>query len=339
MPTRVLMDVDSGIDDAIAIMIALQSQEIEIVGITTVSGNVTARAAGLNTLGILRALGKESKIPVLQGSSRPISNKIFHAKDVHGEKGLGNATLESNPSLLQKGKVSHFISRILTNYRKDEVSLIATGPLTNIARIILEDPGNIDSLSRICIMGGAYGLASKIHGNITQYAEFNFYCDPKAAQIVLAYPSYKAVRLNVVGLDVTAKYLIIDDKFVSRLSDPQCMKRKTAIGYGSKVPIIAKSLLEYPLAKFGKFDLPDIFAVAMLESPDLFKFKRGKINIIQNGLLRGHSTFVEENSSDNIENGGKIFVASKIMDRKRFHKYIFSHLCNGRWKGQRDADC
>jgi inosine-uridine nucleoside N-ribohydrolase len=331
MPARVLMDVDTGIDDAIAIMMALQSPEIEIVGITTVSGNVTAGAAGLNTLGILRALGKESKIPVLQGSSRPISKKIVRAKDVHGKKGLGNMTLESNPSLLQKGKVSHFISRILANYRKDEVSLIATGPLTNIARVILEDPGNIDPLSRICIMGGAYGLASKIYGNITQFAEFNFYCDPKAAQIVLvAYPSDKAVRLNVVGLDVTDKYLIIDDKFVSRLSDPQCMKRKTALGYSSKVPIIAKSLLEYPLAKFGKFDLPDIFAVAMLESPDLFKFKRGKINIVQNGLLRGHSTFVEENSSDNIEEGRKIFVASKIMDRKRFHKYVVSHLCNGR---------
>jgi inosine-uridine nucleoside N-ribohydrolase len=329
MPARVLMDVDTGIDDAIAIMIALQSPEIEILGITTVSGNVTAGAAGLNTLGILRALGKESKIPVLQGSSRPISNKIVRAKDVHGEKGLGNMTLESNPSLLQKGKVSHFISRILANYRKDEVSLIATGPLTNIARVILEDAGNIDCLSRICIMGGAYGLASKIYGNITQYAEFNFYCDPKAAQIVLAYQSEKAVRLNVVGLDVTDKYLIIDDKFVSRLSDPQCLKRKkTALGYSIKVPIIAKSLLEYPLVKFGKFDLPDIFAVAMLESPDLFKFKRGKINIVQNGLLRGHSTFVEENSNDNIEKGRKIFVASKIMDRKRFHKYVFSHLCN-----------
>jgi inosine-uridine nucleoside N-ribohydrolase len=324
------MDVDTGIDDAIAIMIALQSQEIEIVGITTVSGNVTAGAAGLNTLGILRALGKESKIPVLQGSSRPLSKKIVRAKDVHGEKGLGNMTLESSPSLLQKGKVSHFISRILANYRKDEVSLIATGPLTNIARLILEDPGNIAPLSRICIMGGAYGLASKIYGNITQFAEFNFYCDPKAAQIVLGYPSDKSARLNVVGLDVTDKYLIIDDKFVSRLSDPQCMKSKTATGYSSKVPTIAKSLMEYPLAKFGKFDLPDIFAVAMLESPDFFRFKRGKIDIVQNGLLRGHSTFLEENSSDNIEKSRKIFVASKIIDRKRFHKYVFSHLCNGR---------
>jgi pyrimidine-specific ribonucleoside hydrolase len=238
--------------------------------------------------------------------------------------------LETNSSLLQKGKVSQFISRILANYRKDEVSLIATGPLTNIARVILEDPANIDSLSSICIMGGAYGLASKIYGNITHYAEFNFYCDPKAAQIVLAYQSKKPVRLNIVGLDVTDDYLIIDAKFVSRLSEPQCMKREAALGYSSKVPVIAKSLLEYPLAKFGKFNLPDIFAVAMLERPDLFKFKRGKINIVQSGLLRGHSTFVEENSSDNFEKGREILVASEIIDRKRFHKYVFSRICDGR---------
>jgi inosine-uridine nucleoside N-ribohydrolase len=239
--------------------------------------------------------------------------------------------LESNPSLLQEGKISHFISRILSNYRKDEVSLIATGPLTNIARVILEDPGNIEPLSRICIMGGAYGLASKIYGNITRFAEFNFYCDPKAAQIVLGYPLDKAVRLNVVGLDVTDKYLIIDGKFVSCLSDPQCMKRKkTAVGYSSKVPIIAKSLLKYPLDKFGKFNLPDIFAVAMLERPDLFKFKRGKIDVVQNGLLRGHSTFVEENSSYSFEKGRNIFVASKIIDRKSFHKYVSSSLFDGR---------
>jgi inosine-uridine nucleoside N-ribohydrolase len=328
MSAKVLMDVDTGIDDAIAIMIALQSPDIEIVGITTVSGNVTAQAAGLNTLAILRALDKDSKIPVLQGSSRPLSDKIVRAKDVHGQKGLGNMRFENNPSLLQNGKISQFISRILANYRRKEVSLIATGPLTNIARVIIEDPTNIHSLSRICIMGGAYGLASKIYGNITQYAEFNFYCDPKAAQIVLGYPSDKAVRLNVVGLDVTDNYLIIDGKFVSRLSDPQCMKRRSALGHSGKVPIIAKSLLEYPLDKFGKFNLPDLFAVAMLESPDLFKFKIGKINIIQDGLLRGHSTFIEENSRNSIEKGRKIFVASKIINRKRFHKYVFSRICD-----------
>ena len=324
------MDVDTGIDDAIAIIMALQSPEIEIIGITTVSGNVTAKAAALNTLGILRKMDKESKIPVMKGASEPLSKKIVHAEEVHGEKGLGNITLQCNPALLQKGNVSDFISETLANYRRGEVALVATGPLTNIARAILEDPEITDSLSRICIMGGAFGLASKVHGNITQYAEFNFYCDPKAAQIVMTHASSGAVRLNIVGLDVTGKYLMIDDEFVSRLSNRQCKKKKkkggnSSSGNNDKVPTIVKSLLRYPLTKFGKFDLPDVFAVAMFERPELFRFKRGKIDIVQNGLLWGHSRIVK--GSQNINEDNKTFVATGVTNVRVFCGYVFSRLC------------
>jgi purine nucleosidase len=135
---------------------ALQSPDIEIIGITTVSGNITARAAALNTLWILRVMGKESKIPVLKGESRPLSKKIGHAVEVRGKKGLGNITLQCNPALLQEKDVSDFISEILANYRRGEVALVATGPLTNVESVILEDPEITHSLSRICIMGGAF---------------------------------------------------------------------------------------------------------------------------------------------------------------------------------------
>jgi inosine-uridine nucleoside N-ribohydrolase len=319
------MDVDTGVDDAIAIIMALQSPEIEIIGITTVSGNVTARAAALNTLGILRVMGKESKIPVLKGASRPLSKKIVHAEEIHGKKGLGNITLQCNPALLQKRDVSDFICGTLANYRRGEVALVATGPLTNVARVILEDPDITHSLSKICIMGGAYGLASKVYGNITRHAEFNFYCDPKAAQIVMTHASSGAVRLNIVGLDVTDKYLTIDDEFISRLSDRQCEKRKKGSSNSEKVPTIVKSLLRYPLTKFGKFDLPDVFAVAMLERPDLFRFKRGKIDIVQNGILWGHSRFVK--GSNNINEDNKTFVATEVTSERVFHSYVFSRLC------------
>lgn len=322
------MDVDTGIDDAIAIIMALQSPEIEIIGITTVSGNVTAKAAALNTLGILRKMGKESKIPVMKGASKPLSKKIVHAEEVHGEKGLGNITLQCNPALLQKGNVSDFISETLANYRRGEVALVATGPLTNVARAILEDPEITNSLSRICIMGGAFGLASKVYGNITQYAEFNFYCDPKAAQIVMTHASSGAVRLNIVGLDVTGKYLMIDDEFVSRLSNRQWKKKKkkgSSSSNNDKVPTIVKSLLRYPLTKFGKFDLPDVFAVAMFERPELFRFKRGKIDIVQNGLLWGHSRIVK--GSQNINEDNKTFVATGVTNVRVFCSYVFSRLC------------
>ena len=325
LPAKVLMDVDTGLDDAIAIIMALHSSEIEIIGITTVSGNVTARAAALNTLRILRVVGKESKIPVLKGASRPLSKKIVHAQQVHGKKGLGNMTLQCNPTLLQKRDVSDFISETLANYRRDEVALVATGPLTNIARLIIKDPDITRYLSRICIMGGAFGLASKIYGNITQHAEFNFYCDPKAAQIVMSQAALGAARLNIVGLDVTDKYLTVDDKFISRLSNRQCKKRKKGSSNSDKVPAIVKSLLRYPLTKFGKFDLPDVFAVAMLERPELFRFKRGKVDIIQSGILRGHSRFVT--GSRNINEENKTFVATEVKSKKVFDRYVFSRLC------------
>jgi inosine-uridine nucleoside N-ribohydrolase len=302
---KVIMDVDTGIDDAIALMMALQSPEIEIVGVTTISGNVSARIAGLNTLGILNIMGKQLEIPVMQGAARPLSKKkIVHAEEVHGKKGLGNVNLEHNQALLKKGKISRFISGILANYRKKEVSLVATGPLTNIAKAIVEDPAIIDSLSRICIMGGAYGLASKVYGNITKYAEFNFYCDPKAAQIAMC---VSQPRLNVVGLDATDRCLIVDNKFIARLDQQK-----------SKAAKIAKLLLQYPLAKFGRFTLPDVFAVGMLEKPRLFKFKRGQVVIMQDRELWGHSKFSERKD-------GNIFVVTKV-DENAFNDYVFSRL-------------
>lgn len=316
------MDVDTGIDDAVAMMMALQSPEIEIIGITSVTGNVTARAAALNTLGILRMMDKESKIPVVIGTSKPLSRKIVHAEQVHGKRGLGNIRLQCDPAFLQKRDTSDFLSETLASYRRGEVALIATGPLTNIAKAIIDNPIITRSLSKICIMGGAYGLASEIYGNITQHAEFNFYCDPKAAQIVMNHASSGAVQLNIVGLDVTDKYLRIDEEFISKLCSKKCKERKKGHpGKSDKVPTVVKSLLHYPMTKFGKFDLPDVFAVAMLERPDLFRFTRRKVDIIQDGIMLGHSSIVK-GSKDN-----KAFVAAEITSEKVFHSYIFSHLC------------
>jgi inosine-uridine nucleoside N-ribohydrolase len=322
------MDVDTGIDDAVAIILALQSPDIEIIGITTVSGNVTARGAASNTLGILRVMDKDSKIPVVIGASRPLSKKIVRAEEIHGKKGLGNMRLSYNSAFLRKGDVADFISETLTTYRKYEVALVATGPLTNVARLIIDNPSATHSLSKICIMGGAFGFASKIYGNITQHAEFNFYCDPKAARIVMNHAYSGGVRINIVGLDVTDKYLIINDDFISRLSNKRYKvkrKKQDQNGNSDKASTIVKSLLRYPLKKFGKFDLPDVFAVAMVERPDLFRFARGRVDIIQNGIMWGHSRFIKASQVTNKDN--KTFVATEVTSEKVFHNYIFSRLC------------
>jgi inosine-uridine nucleoside N-ribohydrolase len=154
-------------------------------------------------------------------------------------------------------------------------------------------------------MGGAYGLASKVYGNVTQYAEFNFYCDPKAAQIVMC---SSQARLNIVGLDATDRYLVVDNKFMARLDQRKCKTTK-----------IAKSLLQYPLARFGRFNLHDVFAVGMLERPKLFKFKRGKVVVMQDEERRGHSKFRE------VRKNGNVFVVAKV-DQNAFNDYVFSRL-------------
>lgn len=310
----IIMDVDTGIDDAIAIIVALQSPNIEIIGITSVHGNVSSKKAALNTLGILQAVGRQqhaNKIPVIQGALRPLSSgkKLVHAEHIHGKSGLGDIKLEYDESLLRRDGALHFISQTLKNYRKGEVSLIATGPLTNVAKAIAADPSIVDSLSGIYVMGGAYGLASKdVYGNITPYAEFNFYCDPAAAQIVMD----SGAKMNVVGLDTTKRYLV-DDTFVARL----LRSRK------NKAAKITSSLLHYPIERFGKFDLPDVFAVAMLERPDMFEFKKGRIEVVKEGPLQGHSRFIEEAER---ANNSKTFVVSRIVSERHFDDYLFSRL-------------
>lgn len=160
--------------------------------------------------------------------------------------------------------------------------MIATAPLTNVAKSIVAaadiDLSIIDYLSRICIMGGAYGLATKdLYGNITHHAEFNFYCDPAAAQIVMN----SGARIDVVGLDVTSRYLV-NDKFIARLLLHGSKK--------SKASKIVSQLLQYTLKKFGQFDLPDVFAVAMFERQICLNSKEGKLKLCRKvsfGDIRG----------------------------------------------------
>ena len=191
------MDVDPGIDDAIAIMTALRSYEIELIGIATVYGNVTPQVGIMNTLKVLESMNRMD-IPVILGAQRPLMkdplpSTIKKRKEIiHGKSGLGN--LYSSPYLINealkkriiKGNMSskitnhknfiEFVDEINKHYRDGDISIIATGPLTNIAQAILYRPEFITKISQLSIMGGAYRLGSNITGNITKYAEFNFYC-------------------------------------------------------------------------------------------------------------------------------------------------------------------
>jgi inosine-uridine nucleoside N-ribohydrolase len=313
---KVILDMDPGIDDAIAIIIALQSVDIEVLGISTVNGNIGSRLGALNTLRILHALDR-SDIPVLQGATKPlIKRRTVRPEYFHGRGGLGGLQLElpENKKILSKLKLLDFIEYTLKNYRKSEVSIIATGPLTHIAKLFTDDDSSsiLSNLGEISIMGGAFGLDRKPFGSFTKYAEFNFYCDPEAAKIVLDQNPNQNLNRKIVGLDVTSNPLCA--------VGPDLVRHITKIKGTTLKTKITASLLGFAISIRNACNLHDVFAVAMLEKPSLFKLKKGRIEVTLNGMMRGHSKFVEDNASSN-----GILVATDVNE-KEFKNFLFPRL-------------
>lgn len=195
----ILFDVDTGIDDALAIAYALNSPELEVLGFTTCFGNVSVTEATRNTLAVLEKVGKS--VPVYEGAAETfVRGESKHsAKHVHGEDGLGNA-LEKNPiTQATAGFAPDFIIEQVKN-RPHEIAIIAVGPLTNLALAIKKAPEIIPLVKEIVIMGGAV----KVPGNVTAYGEANIVADPEAADYVFA----SGLPVTLVGLDVTMQTLL-----------------------------------------------------------------------------------------------------------------------------------
>ncbi|XP_070577644.1 inosine-uridine preferring nucleoside hydrolase-like [Ptychodera flava] len=181
--TKVIIDCDAGVDDAQAIMMALAYPHIEVLGITCVAGNVSVHQVTLNVLRILKACGKLGKIPVYKGAeSSLVSRKINLATHFHGDDGLGDNPDDNAPDashLSSKSAVLALIEEV--NAHPGEVSVVAIGPLTNLALAARLDPTFTHNVKEVSLMGG--NIAGR--GNVTATAEFNFYVDAEAAHVVL----------------------------------------------------------------------------------------------------------------------------------------------------------
>lgn len=195
---KVIIDCDPGIDDALAIILALKSKEIEVVGITTVSGNVESVQGAKNALKVLKLLGRLD-IPVYLGESKPIKRELVTAQDTHGEDGLGETFLEEVSSEYIRENGVDFILNTLKN--EENVSIIALGPLTNLYRAIEKDSETFHRVKEIVSMGGAY----KSHGNCSPVAEFNYWVDPHGAREFLK--KFNG-EFTMVGLDVTREIVL-----------------------------------------------------------------------------------------------------------------------------------
>ena len=195
---KVIIDCDPGIDDALAIILALKSKEIEVVGITTVSGNVESLQGAKNALKMLKLLGRLD-IPVYLGESKPIKRELVTAQDTHGEDGLGETFLDEVSSEYIRENGVDFILNTLKN--EENVSIIALGPLTNLYRAIEKDSETFHRVKEIVSMGGAY----KSHGNCSPVAEFNYWVDPHGAREFLK--KFNG-EFTMVGLDVTREIVL-----------------------------------------------------------------------------------------------------------------------------------
>ncbi|WP_283695366.1 nucleoside hydrolase [Clostridium perfringens] len=195
---KVIIDCDPGIDDALAIILALKSKEIEVIGITTVSGNVESLQGAKNALKVLKLLGRLD-IPVYLGESKPVKRELVTAQDTHGEDGLGETFLEEVSSEYIRENGVDFILNTLKN--EENVSIIALGPLTNLCRAIEKDSESFHRVKEIVSMGGAY----KSHGNCSPVAEFNYWVDPHGAREFLK--KFNG-EFTMVGLDVTREIVL-----------------------------------------------------------------------------------------------------------------------------------
>ena len=253
-PTPIILDCDPGVDDAIAIIMALGLPDaIDLRAITCVAGNVPLSSTARNARQILELAGRPD-IPVHGGCTRPIMSPTGRTSTAHGSDGLGGVQLPEPGMQLQPEHASDAIRRIARD-TPGGVTLCAIGPLTNVALALLRDPALAEHVNRIVVMGGAcFGP-----GNITPLAEFNFYADPHAAQIVFD----AGIPIVLFGLDVTRKALLSEgySAALAASSDP----RRKAIGrmlgaYESRDPCLHDPCVIAWLAAPGLFEFIDAHA-------------------------------------------------------------------------------
>jgi purine nucleosidase len=203
-PVPLILDVDTGVDDALALLYAAASSEVDLIGATSVMGNISVEQATANTLAVLDAAGR-SDVEVAEGAGRPLGRDHVPFPVVHGERGLGRADPPPPPASPSDRSAVDLIAKTARE-RPGEVLLVATGPLTNVALALREEPGLPQLLGGFALMGGAFARG----GNVTPAAEANIWVDPlAAAEVFTAFSGADDERLPVcVGLDVTERAVL-----------------------------------------------------------------------------------------------------------------------------------
>ena len=303
----IIIDCDPGVDDAIALMLALRTPELLVQGITVVAGNVPLALTQRNARQMCELMERPD-LAVYAGCPRPMVRSLITAENIHGKTGLDGATLPDPTMLLQ---TTHAVNYLITTLQtvSEPITLATLGPLTNLAVAIIQAPDIVANIKQIVMMGG--GITC---GNITPFAEFNMYVDPHAAHVVFA----SGVSITLISLDVTHQVLTTPERLAAMQS------------VGTSVSQVAVDILSHygkaDEARLGKIGAPlhDPCVIAYLLRPDLFETESGDVKIEISSPLTLGQTIVSSSKSGDRQ---PVTIVTEV-DAQGVYDLLIKHLGN-----------
>ena len=307
---NIIIDTDPGIDDALALLLAFRSPELKIEAITTVSGNVSQEKANLNALKLLEFMGVKN-VPVARGAEKPLLREPMYAEEFHGVSGLGDATLPE-PKLKsdKRSAVQLLFDKI--EELDGKLTIVAIGPLTNIASALLLNAKKVEKIDELVIMGGAFQLTPYGYGNATPVAEFNIWHDPLAAKIVFD----SRLRIKAVGLDVTTdpKNRLTKRVFNNLLKANNARTR------------LISSLCQRLVEKFDGMSLHDPMAIAVAVDENLAETSKFRVEVeTQSELTIGQTIVDKRKYSKPSEENINVEICTSI-DGEKFLKMFMERI-------------
>lgn len=322
MTRHLVIDSDPGIDDALAILLALRSSDARVEAVTTVAGNVAVDRATANARRILAVAAPDAPPPLAAGAPAPLKRALVTAGHVHGQDGLGNLERFVEPDgrprypepahAIEMRSGPEVILDAADRWRAD-LTIVALGPLTNLALALQQDPRRLARAGRIVVMGGAIGVP----GNVTPAAEFNFYVDPEAAAVVLD----AGLPVELIPLDVTRRVVLAQAALTDRLR--RCSD------------LVARFILDFTLHGFafgaeregGGIVLHDPLAMAVALDPSLVTFEPACIEVECEGKLTRGMALADRREIPSHRKRAPTCRVAVDVDAERVLRVVLERLC------------
>jgi len=322
MTRHLVIDSDPGIDDALAILLALRSSDARVEAVTTVAGNVAVDRATANARRILAVAAPDAPPPLAAGAPAPLKRALVTAGHVHGQDGLGNLERFVEPDgrprypepahAIEMRSGPELILDAADRWRAD-LTIVALGPLTNLALALQQDPRRLARAGRIVVMGGAIGVP----GNVTPAAEFNFYVDPEAAAVVLD----AGLPVELIPLDVTRRVVLAHAALTDRLR--RCSD------------LVARFILDFTLHGFafgaeregGGIVLHDPLAMAVALDPSLVTFEPTRIEVECEGKLTRGMALADRREIPSHRKRAPTCRVAVDVDAERVLRVVLERLC------------